>query len=149
MEGDGLGLDVGGGDVGGDAPLDVGGDEGLGDEGLDGLADDLGGEEESVTCSRADLQDVLQQVSDGLMSVDDAVAKLASPAGDDLGVGDLPPIEGEGGDLGGADLGGEGDDLDMGGEAEKPSFMEERVSKIANLITEDPDVFTIARRNRK
>jgi hypothetical protein len=116
-------------DMGG-PPEDLGG-EGLGDE-LDGLGEEgLEGEEDCVSCDKNMLQELLSAVEAGETSAEAAFEQLCADT-EEEGLEGLEGLEDEGsmGDMGG--LG-----MDMGG----PMECMEDVQKIANLITEDPDIF--------
>lgn len=127
MGGDDLGLDVDDEDAGLDADMDMG--------------DEMGGE--MVEVDKGQLESVMQQVADGTMSVEDAMNECCPEmGGDDLDLGGDMDM---GDEMGGDDLGG---GLDMGGEEEDEAALAdgvgmecENIDRIADLITDDPDIF--------
>jgi hypothetical protein len=114
-----------------------GGPPGLEDE----LGDELGEEgDECIECDKGELRELLEAVEMGEMGAEEAFDKLC--AGDEEGLEDEL-----GGELGGPmdDLGGGGgmDDLGGGGGGGLgDEFRMESVQRIANLLTEDPDIFS-------
>lgn len=148
LEADMGGLEADVGDL--EADLDMG-DE-LGDE-----LDDVGGGSVDLDTLRRVLDDCCPDKTEMVMSAleaEDGGDDLAgAEMGDDLDMGDDMDM---GDDLGGVEEcmeGGlssagmpEGHNMMPEGEDE---FMESRVAEIANLITEDPDIFTSRRRRRR
>lgn len=130
-------------DLGGeeDMPMDMGGeDEGLEDMDMgmgDELGDEMGGE--MVEVDKGTLEDVMNQVADGTMSVEDAMDQCCGDSmGDDMGMGD--ELGDEGMDLGDEeDMGMEDDMGGLGDEEAGPPM--ENINKIAKMLTDDPDLF--------
>ena len=109
--------------------------DGLEDE---GLGDELGDEEDSVECSKAELQELLSAVEMGETSAEEAFDQLCA-GGCDEGLDGLGDEGGLGDELGGLgdELGGGGLDSPVGGLDPMES-----ITRIANLLTEDPDIFS-------
>lgn len=119
--------DLGGDDLGID-------DEDMGLEGDDDMGLEDGLDEEMVEVDKATLQDLMQQVADGTMSVEDAMDQCCGMGDEGLDMGDELDM---GDDMGGeADMGG----LDMGG-GEAPMPPMEDIKRIASMLTDDPDLF--------
>jgi len=147
-------LDLGG-DLGGD-DLDMGDDSMVGDLDDAGMGDDMMGDDmgmggEPVSVDKETLRGLLDQVASGELTVEDALAQCC---GDDMGMDDdmamgmddMGMDDDLGGDMGGDDLSMAGDmepaggeDVDMGGGEDNP--MENIVRRVANMITDDPDIF--------
>lgn len=144
--------------MGADEELDMGAedelegleDEGLGDPGLDMDLGDAGGEGESdlKEVDLTVLRSLLDEVERGELTADEAYDQCCGDAeGGDLGgladeldgmpSSSSPPRSSGGGEeLAGLD----DDDMDMG----RGKFSEcmESVQRIANMLTEDPDIFS-------
>ena len=118
----------------------------MGPPGMEDELDDLGGEGledeegESVECSKAELQELLSAVEMGETSAEEAFDQLCVGDCDEEGLGELGDELGDEGGLG-DELGGLGGPV--GGVGPGPEVMESvsRISKIARLLTEDPDIF--------
>ena len=120
-------------DIGGeeDLGMGLGDEEGLGDEGSDL-------QEVDTTVLRR----VLDEVESGQKSADEAYDECCGE-GMDMGAEDMGGMDDMGmDDMDMDDMGGE-EDLDLGEEAPMQSYSEcmENVTRIANMLTEDPDIF--------
>lgn len=159
-QGDELEMDLND-DLGGEEDLDVDLDVDAGEDmGEPGLEDDLGDEDlegEETMCSLEEVRDAVRECCPEYE--DELMAKLeGGPEPEDEGLGDLgdlaepEPEMGEGEedldvdvDVGGLEegrsglssAGARGTDVSTSREC-----MESKISKIANLLTEDPDIFT-------
>lgn len=133
-------------DEGGD-DMDLGdGDGDLDDMGgdLDDMGDDLGAEEEeSVTCTRQEFEDAVMSAVESAWSTLSGGGEMGGGALDLGGGGGLEADDDAALDLGDTEEGLDdfGDDEEVAGEC-----YGESVSRIAGLLTEDPDVFNGRRR---
>tara|TARA_R100001244_G_scaffold25113_4_gene25585 strand:+ start:51901 stop:52395 length:495 start_codon:yes stop_codon:yes gene_type:complete len=128
----------------GDDDMDLGGDEGGldlgGDEEMGDMGDDLGAEEEeSVTCTRQEFEDAVMSAVDSAWG---ALAGGGDEGGLDLGGDEMGGLEADGDAALDLDDTEEGLDDFGGGEEVAGECYGESVNRIANLLTEDPDVFS-------
>jgi hypothetical protein len=144
--------DMGGDDLGGDMGDDsmVGDmdDMGMGD---DMMGDDMGMGGEPVSVDKETLRGLFDQVASGELSVEDAISQCCGDAGgmDDMGMGDDMGMDAGMDDMGGGDdlsMAGELDGgadaaVDMGGGEDDMPPMENIVRRVADMITDDPDIF--------
>jgi hypothetical protein len=145
----GLGMGAVAGGPMGEDDLDMG-PPGMDDDPMDGMGmddDPMGGmgeegeeESECVECGKDELRSLLDEVEMGEKSAEEAFDQLCSADMDDMdmddeGLEDALGMDDDPMDPMGA-MAGSGDDHGMGGLGE----CMESVQRIANLITEDPDI---------